>query len=372
MVLIREAIETGERFERILDQRLESENEELEERTNTTQEMTQSSTSFIYLVAVVAVLSSIGAGVFISRSISNPITALIRAVRQISTGNFSILLTDHNGDEIEELFTQFKEMSKKLRLTNEHLNTLVKSRTRELELANEKLRQKDRLKDEFISIASHELKTPVHPILELAEAVKEGLIGHEEAWNRFYKHAKRLQRLTDDILDVSRIETGQLTYHFEKVQINQLIESVLSQTSVNSSDDVQIEVSLDKEIEIDGDKDRLYQVFANIIENAGKFTKIGKIRVETGIFDEGNKLKIKISDTGVGIPHDILPAIFDKFVTKGESGGTGLGLYICKSIITAHGGEIFANNNEQKGATFTIILPIIRIKEDGSNKQSNT
>jgi signal transduction histidine kinase len=369
MIPIMEAMEIGEHFERILDQRLESENEELEERANNMQETTQTATDFIYLVAVVAILFSIGAGTLISRSISNPIRILIHAARQISAGNFNIRLTNPKGDEIEELFTQFREMSEKVRLSNEYLNTQIKSKTRELELANAELKRKDRLKDEFISIASHELKTPVHPILELAEAAKEGLIGHEKAWDLLYKHAKRLQRLTNDILDVSRIESGQLSYQFERLQINDIIKNVTSQASINSNKDVRFEVMLDREVEIFGDKDRLNQVFANMIENASKFTERGKITIESRVIDEKKAVEIKISDTGVGIPYDILPEIFDKFVTKGDSGGTGLGLFICKAIITAHGGKISANNNQGGGATFTIILPIITgNKEEGSSK----
>jgi len=197
----------------------------------------------------------------------------------------------------------------------------------------------------------------------LAEATREGLIGHEEAWDLVFKHAKRLQRLTNDILDVSRIGTGQLPYRFGKVAINQIIRSIVGQPPVNLNKDVQMELRLERDTEIDGDKDRLIQLFANIIENAKKFTKRGKIKVETRIFAERNILEIKVSDTGIGIPSDILPEVFDKFVARGELGGTGLGLFISKAIVKAHGGEISAHNNDEGGATFTILLPIRR-KED--------
>jgi signal transduction histidine kinase len=307
-------------------------------------------------------VASIVGGILISKSISSPIRKLVQAVRQISAGNFNVQLSSSKDDEIGELFRQFSDMNEKIRLTNQHLNELVKSKTRALELANVELKRKDRLKDEFISIASHELKTPVHPILELAEAVKDGLIGQDEAWDLVFKHSKRLQRLTNDILDVSRIETGQLTYYPTKVPINELIRNVINQTLVNLSKDVQVEIKLDREMEIDGDKDRLIQVFANILDNAGKFTKKGKIKIESNVFDERNEIEIKITDTGIGITPEILAEIFGKFVTKSESGGTGLGLLISKAIVEAHGGSISAQNNK-KGATFTIILPIIRRKE---------
>lgn len=364
-MLLTEANKIGEDFERLIDQRLKSESRELEERTKITQELSTNSTNFLYILTAIAVISSIAAGTLVSRSIAYPITRLVQAARQMSAGNFNVQLSSSKHDEIGELFRQFSDMNEKVRVTNQYLNDLVKSKTRALEHTNEELKRKDRLKDEFISIASHELKTPVHPILEIAEAVKEGLIGQEEAWDLVFKHAKRLQRITNDILDVSRIETGQITYYLTKVPINELIRNVINQTLVNLSKDVQIEIRLDREIEIDGDKDRLLHVFANILDNASKFTKKGKIEIESNVFDERNEIEIKIVDTGTGISPEILPEIFGKFVTKGESGGTGLGLYICKAIVTAHGGKISAHNNE-KGATFIIILPIIRKEEEES------
>jgi signal transduction histidine kinase len=364
-ILLGEAETMEEPFESMVNQRLATESEELEERREVLLELGKSSTNIFYLQAVLAVIGSIAIGAFISRSITRPIDMLMHAARKISNGNFNVQLQVQKEDEIGELSREFDKMKEQVRLTNENLNNLVRSRTKELELANEELKRKDRLKDEFVSVASHELKTPVHPILELAEAAKEGLIGHEEAWELVFKHAKRLQRLTNDILDVSRIETGQLTYRFEKVPVNQIIKNMVGQTSVNLNKDVQIELNLDKEIEIEGDRDRLIQVFANIIENAKKFTKRGKIKVESKIYSERNMVEIRVSDTGIGIASDILPEIFGKFVTRGESGGTGLGLFISKAIVNAHGGKISAQNNEEGGATFIIILPI-RSKEESS------
>jgi signal transduction histidine kinase len=364
-ILLAETETMEEPFESMVNQRLATESKELEERREILLELGESSTTVFYLQAALAVIGSITIGALISRSITKPLHMLMRAARKISGGNFNVQLQVQKRDEIGELSREFDEMKEEVRLTNENLNNLVRSRTKELELANEELKRKDRLKDEFVSVASHELKTPVHPILELAEAAKEGLIGHEEAWELVFKHAKRLQRLTNDILDVSRIETGQLTYRFEKVPVNQIIRSVVGQPLANPSKDVQMELRLDRDIEIDGDKDRLIQLFANIIENAKKFTNRGKIRVETRVFAERNILEIKVSDTGIGIPSDILTEIFGKFVTRGESGGTGLGLFISKAIAKAHGGEISAHNNEEGGATFTILLPIRR-KEESS------
>lgn len=368
-MVLTEALEDGKFLENLIDQRMDSENTELEERTKFTKELVEISSIVLYLETATALVLSILGGIVISRSIVNPINRLIKATQRISAGNYDVQISSDADDEIGILSRQFSEMNEKVRFSNEHLNLLVQNKTRDLELANENLKRKDQLKDEFISIASHELKTPVHPILELAEAAKEGLISNEEAWDLLFKHAKRLQHLTNNILDISRIDANELSYHFEKTSINQIIRNIVNQIPEDINKDLQIELILDKEIEIYGDKDRLIQIFENLIDNARKFTIKGMIKIETIVFDKMNRMQIRISDTGVGIPPEILPNIFDKFVTKGDSGGTGLGLYICKAIVIAHDGEIFANNNDRGGATFTIILPIMTKNENAiSNK----
>ncbi len=356
-ILLAEAENIEEPFESLVNRRLATESAELIERREILLALGESSANIFYIQAALAVMASIAIGAIISRSITKPIHTLMHATHRISEGKFDVQLADQ-GDEIGELSRSFDGMKERVRLTNENLNKLVASRTKELESANVELRRKDQIKDEFISIASHELRTPVHPILELAEAAKEGLISHEEAWELIFKHAKRLQRLTNAILDVSRIESGEVNYTFNKISVNDIIRNVISQTSGGMSIDLQIELKLGEEIVIDGDRDRLFQLFANIIENAKRFTKRGKIRIESTPFPERNRVEIKFNDTGTGISADILPRIFGKFVTSGDSGGTGLGLFISKAIVTAHAGEILAHNNEQGGATFTIRLPI--------------
>ena len=292
----------------------------------------------------------------------------IRVMDSSLNTNITALITDRKQLMIFELKDDTKETSYEAVGLALHID----SRTLALSYASvfdnlwkqtelyEKLAVHDKMQKEFINIAAHELRTPIHPILEVAEAAKEGLIGYEEGWDLIFKHAKRLKRLTNDILDVSHIEAGQLFYRFEKVPVNRIIRNIVSQTSTNLNKDLQLELNLDREIEIEADKDRLAQVFANIIDNAKKFTKRGNIKVETRVFAERNIVEIKVTDTGIGIPSDVLPGIFGKFVTGGESGGTGLGLFISKAIVRSHGGEILANNNKEGGATFIIILPIRR------------
>ncbi|MFQ5969561.1 MAG: ATP-binding protein [Nitrososphaerales archaeon] len=248
-------------------------------------------------------------------------------------------------------------------IINKKLRKLVNIRTRELEKANEELELKDRLKDQFISIASHELRSPIQPILGFANLAKKRKIDEDEAWSGVLRHSRKLQKLAHDILDVSRIESGYLTYIMEKFRINNVILDTIDAAKLNLNSHTSIESKLDRDVEIEADKDRITQALSNIIGNAVKFTKKGTIVVESHLFPEKKKIEIKISDTGSGIPNDILPNLFGKFVTKsvdeGNQQGTGLGLFISKAIVTAHKGEIFAYNNGEGGATFTILLPIL-------------
>ncbi|MGH9922267.1 MAG: sensor histidine kinase [Nitrososphaerales archaeon] len=228
------------------------------------------------------------------------------------------------------------------------------------------MKRKDKLKDEFISIASHELRSPIQPILGFATLAKSGKLDQQQAWEGVIKHAQRLQRIANDILDVSRIESDELTYTFEKVRINAVITDIVNSETTNLINGVVIETKLDKDIEFEADKYRIAQVLTNVIGNATKFTKKGHIKIESRIHEESNKLEIKVSDTAGGIPIDLLPLLFGKFVTKSIGSevrhGTGLGLFISKAIVTAHKGRIEVDNNNDGGATFTITLPIKHMK----------
>jgi PAS domain S-box-containing protein len=232
------------------------------------------------------------------------------------------------------------------------------------------------MRQDFVRIAAHELRTPIQPILMCAEAAKRGLVDQEEAWNIIIADAKRLKKLADDILDVSRIESGKLPYDFQKVSINEMIKEVVTsaqsfewhQSQLMGSKGVAIEASLGEDLQTLLDKTRMIQALSNIVNNSLKFTKEGQIKIETRILSHKKLFEIKISDTGSGISQEILPRLFEKFVTEASvdtsnKHGTGLGLFITKSIIQAHGGDIFAyNNNEDgngmRGATFVMRLPI--------------
>ena len=231
----------------------------------------------------------------------------------------------------------------------------------------EKLQEADRLQREFIHVAAHELRTPIQPILGMAEMIESTLqekrdasIKHEEI-EMIARNARRLQKLSEDILDIARIESNSLTIHKSlfnlKDVLTLLVEDCRKQIQMDGREVKVIHKQLD-DIEVYADKERIMQVLGNLLSNALKFTKQGTITICTEQSNDKNQLKVKVTDTGLGIDDALLLRLFTKFATKSDK-GTGLGLYISKSIVEAHGGKIWAeNNSDGRGATFTFTLPI--------------
>ncbi|MDQ3851491.1 MAG: HAMP domain-containing histidine kinase [Thermoproteota archaeon] len=237
-------------------------------------------------------------------------------------------------------------------------------------LLAEKLKEADRLQREFINIAAHELRTPIQPILGMAELIESTLQEKKDASSikpeeieMIARNARRLQKLSEEILDVARIESNSLVLHKSgfnlKDVLTLLIEDCKKQIQMDGRE-VKILYPQPDDIEVYADKERIMQVLGNLLSNALKFTKHGTITISTEQSNSNDKshLTVKVIDTGPGIDPALLMRLFTKFVTKSEH-GTGLGLYISKSIVEAHGGKIWAeNNSDGRGATFTFTLPI--------------
>jgi len=239
----------------------------------------------------------------------------------------------------------------------------------------EQIKESEKLKDEFINVAAHELRTPIQPILALSIFLynKNGTIEeYKEHIEIIIKNSKRLQKLSEEILDAARIESRSLNLNLQKFDIISVMHAMIRDYAnqincdnvtmkffhENTEIDLDLEVDkLKRRLFVYADKDRINQVISNVLINSIKFTKQGNIDV--GVRKGDNRIFVRIKDSGPGIDRDILPRLFDKFVT-GSPSGTGLGLYICRNIIEAHGGNIWAeNNNENKGATFTFTLPMV-------------
>lgn len=247
-----------------------------------------------------------------------------------------------------------------------------------------KIKEAEKMKDEFINIAAHELRTPIQPIIGLAGMLNENFQNKKQVEineiqtdvSVIYRNAKRLQKLTNDILDVTKIESHELKLNRIEFDLFDIISSTIKDCTIDiekkkenilivCKNDFNNKQNKDKELKltpqdhviVKGDKNRLTQVFSNLVNNAIKFTTTGLISVTVEI-KNNDYVIVNVIDTGTGIDQEIMPHLFKKFVSN-SSGGTGLGLFISKSIIEAHGGKIWSKNNESgKGATFSFSLPL--------------
>ena len=239
----------------------------------------------------------------------------------------------------------------------------------------EKLKESDRMKDEFVNIAAHELRTPIQPILGLSEIIRPKVNAEDREYvDVIVRNAKRLQRLTEEILDVTKIESHSLKLKKEEFNLKDVIENCINDEIINkhSNSDKEKKPKIlyqPKDIPLKADRIRISQVISNLLSNAIKFTPGGTISIVSGLNsnsskdnnDSDNEAIVNIKDNGYGIDQEMLPKLFSKFATKSFA-GTGLGLFICKSIIEAHGGSIWAENNpDGKGATFSFTLPLGQI-----------
>jgi signal transduction histidine kinase len=221
------------------------------------------------------------------------------------------------------------------------------------------------MQKEFINIASHEMKTPTQAILGMSGLLQYYPEKKDELIEIIRRNAKRLQALTDDILDVTRIESQTFQLEKERFNIYELLSDAIKDfTERIKSDNKNVKLVYDQKdtnhpIIVEADKGRITQVLSNILNNALKFTNEGQIIISAYESKNKKEIIVSITDTGSGINKDIFAKLFSKFATKSFS-GTGLGLYISKSIVEAHGGRIWAENNKDKvGATFMFTLPVV-------------
>lgn len=259
---------------------------------------------------------------------------------------------------------------------NKGLRKVVYIQTKALQETTKKLTYHDKLQKEFIDIAAHEFRTPIQSVLGYSEMVHANLKNFDQYFDKIIRNAKRLEKLTEDILDVSRIEGKNLQLSKSYFDLNQTIKQVIEDHQKEALDkDVQIIFDFKKNIPatVYADEARLQQVIDNLLSNAINFTQNGTItitayraQVDTKVeIDEPDKEStvVEMKDTGTGINPEMVPRLFDKFATRSMS-GTGLGLYISKSIVDSHDGKIWAyNNKDGKGATFTFALPIKKDKK---------
>ena len=273
------------------------------------------------------------------------------------------------------LDNQVKKRTKELRESNRQL-TLS---NQEIAQANEELKVHDKLQREFINVASHEIKTPIQAILTFSQLLQKYPERQTEFTPAISRNSLRLQRLSNDILDVAKIESRSLKLNKEIFDLNQVISNIIEDHKsiiLKKNNKVKLLFYPSKEILlVEADKERIVGVISNLLSNAIKFSKEGEIFVSTEMKDNNNNNNknfhalVTVKDTGEGIDPEILPKIFSKFITKSFE-GLGLGLYISKNIVEAHGGKIWAENNNKNGnhgAIFYFTLPLINNVKSSNN-----
>jgi signal transduction histidine kinase len=230
-------------------------------------------------------------------------------------------------------------------------------------------------------VAAHELRSPIQPILGLSQFLRSNkgresssssnsaamsIEKENELLDVIVRNSNRLRQLAEDILDVAKIEGGSLILKKEKFNLKEMITEILSDCEQKIKNRKNIKLSYESQeknaIIIEADRSRVCQVVYNLLNNAIKFTNEGSITVIVKRKDiDDNFILVSIHDTGTGIDSEMLPKLYTKFATKSDTGGTGLGLFISKSIIEKHGGKIWAENNNcdgGRGATFAFNLPV--------------
>lgn len=251
---------------------------------------------------------------------------------------------------------------------NRFLNREVERKTAEIAGAVKKLEEKDQMQKQFINIAAHELRTPIQPLLGIADILKSQFKEGEDAIkvtrskvDMIVRNAERLERLSSDILDVAKIESQSLKLNRAPFNLAEVIEDAARNAQHFVDDEgravgIRFENGSKGGMVVNGDRGRITEVIDNLMSNAIKFTGDGAITI--ALRAEQEFAVVSVSDTGRGIDSEIMPRLFTKFTTKSEH-GTGLGLFISKSIVEAHGGSIRAENNgDGRGATLTFSLPL--------------
>ncbi|OHA79213.1 MAG: hypothetical protein A2658_02600 [Candidatus Yonathbacteria bacterium RIFCSPHIGHO2_01_FULL_44_19] len=283
--------------------------------------------------------------IFLRKEIIGPIMLYSKVAQKVADGDLNQVIEYSSDDEIGKFGDVFNSM-----------------------VAN--LREFDRLKSDFISVAAHQLRTPLSGVKWVLKLLLDGDLGaisteQKEMLKRGFDTNEKMIQLVNDLLNVSRIENGKFGYAFEKNDFSKLLKTLVENSEL-AARARGIEILVEDRAQVGEfmfDDEKLLIAFQNIVDNAVKYTLPGG-RVFISVEKQGDYVQVKIKDTGVGIPKSELHKLFSKFfratnVIHLQTDGSGLGLFIVKSIILRHGGQVWVDSVEGKGTTFTVIVPIV-------------
>lgn len=296
-----------------------------------------------FLVAgAIAAVIALAISRWLARGMTQPLRDMAEAARRMETGDYSTRVHTNSRDEVGQLAVAFNRMSAELELLETSRRDLV---------AN----------------VSHELKTPITAIRAHLENLLDGVEEpNHEVLEVMLAQSERLGRLVEQLLDLSRLESGEVPLRREEVSLGPLVTQVMSEIEVASADrDVDVRSDVPDDLpSIEADPERVHQVIFNLVDNAVRFTpEGGEVRIQA--HRHNGSVEVSVADTGVGIPPEALPRLFERFyrvdpARAREDGGTGIGLAIARSVVEAHGGTIRAESEPGQGSTFTFDLPVAR------------
>ena len=300
---------------------------------------------FYYLIIAIIIFVIIIAWFVLKSWLTDPISELTKAASDISQGDLKRRVAIRTGViEIDELADNMNKM------------------TIALERGYTGIKRMEKVRSEFLGNVTHELKTPISSISGYIETLLEGAINDKTVnigfLERALENAHRLEELVTDLVEISRIETGELKMNFEYFNIFDILKNLIKDAKQrNTNKKIKIDLDLpDKKLFVYGDKSRLDQVISNLLSNSLRYTDEGYIKVKANRRDD--EIVFSIIDTGIGITQKAIKRIFERFYRTDKArdrqkGGTGLGLSIAKHIIEAHGSKVYVDTVEGKGSTFS-------------------
>jgi signal transduction histidine kinase len=313
---------------------------------------------------ITVVILSLFLSWLIQKMMLEPIAQLDRAAETLGEGDLKSQIVLSGGEEFGRLAVTLNAMRLSLNRSYE-----------EIQNQNERLKELDKMKSEFLANMSHELRTPMHAILSFAALGEKKVDTADKArlkqyFSRIQTSGERLMNLLNNLLDLSKLESGTIELELDKYDLGELAEMAVKDLSVLvRGKSIQfVVVPSDVSLLATFDQAKIFQVILNLLSNAIKFSPEGgvitlsyEVMTQKGAGSEAIAVVMSVADRGVGVPKDESSAVFNKFVqsskTKTGSGGTGLGLAICKEIITGHGGKIWVDDNPDVGAIFRFSLP---------------